>query len=696
MRYKAIYFLSLFLIVWTVGKQSVGQSLIPVPGPTESPTPGATQSPTPSISPIVEPSPGPIAAPTPSASPYPSLAPTPETRGVRTTKISIPENGRVVDREMYKGGSYALVIGMSSYSNWRKLPGVNFDIKEVKSVLEEHGFEVETAMDLYASELGAKIEQFVKGKGKIESSRILLYFAGHGYTLRKKDGSGESIGYIVPVDAPDPRKDEDKFRQVAVSTEAIQRYAAEIEGTHSLFVFDSCFSGYTTRSGISRPLYINTKLAKPARQFISSGSETEEVPDDSIFRKRFVDGLRGLADTIRPDGYVTATELGEYLTNKVTQESKGQQTPQSVKLGGLNYKDGDMIFSIGYNMAALSESQAWKIAEQQRTVAGYTLFIKSFPESSQRDKALEMMLTILKENNASLGISEEPTVIVRGAEPRIAPLPFTTARVDEKGVVVDRKPVFTESLGEDLGNGESLVLVKIPAGKFKMGSNSKDAKDNEKPEHDVTVGDYYMGAFEVTRKQWDIVAGWKKVQADLRRTSPLGPEEANLPITDISWEEAVEFCARLEQKTGRVFALPTEAEWEYAARAGAMTKFAFGDLINREIANYDVSGVLSPNAKGTSLKRPVAVGSLGVANKFGLYDMHGNVAEWCYDDWINNYENAPGDSRPRVNGSKSKVVRGGSFNSQEGRITSSSRAPQSWEDVGTGFRVVMRSVVRPQ
>jgi formylglycine-generating enzyme required for sulfatase activity len=139
-----------------------------------------------------------------------------------------------------------------------------------------------------------------------------------------------------------------------------------------------------------------------------------------------------------------------------------------------------------------------------------------------------------------------------------------------------------------------------------------------------------------------------------------------LPVEQVSWEDAVEFCARLSQKTGKTYRLPTEAEWEYAARAGTTTPFAFGETITPEIANYDGNYPYGSASKGEYRKKTVEVGSLGVANAFGLYDMHGNVWEWCADWYSSSYyeecrkQGVVSDPQGPSSGSP-RVIRGGGW-----------------------------------
>ncbi len=240
--------------------------------------------------------------------------------------------------------SYALVIGVSDYTNgWSPLRGVKDDIPAVVEVLKEHGFEVETVWDPNSEELQAAFKDFVKRRGMRPDARLLFYFAGHGHTERQSYGA--EMGYIVPTDAPNPHRDREGFLGSAMRMDAIELCAKQIQSKHALFLFDACFAGtiFTTTRGI--PEYISDKTKKPVRQFITSGSADEPVPDESIFRRELVNALNGEADT-DGDGYVTGMELGEYLYKKVTNYSKGTQHPQHGKIQIANLDKGDFVFKL--------------------------------------------------------------------------------------------------------------------------------------------------------------------------------------------------------------------------------------------------------------------------------------------------------------------------------------------------------------
>jgi formylglycine-generating enzyme required for sulfatase activity len=217
---------------------------------------------------------------------------------------------------------------------------------------------------------------------------------------------------------------------------------------------------------------------------------------------------------------------------------------------------------------------------------------------------------------------------------------------------------FYEALSEEI----RLDMVLIPGGTFMMGSpdGEEDALADEKPQHEVTVPQFFMGRYPITQAQWRVVAGYPKVDRELN-PDPSHFKGDDRPVETVNWDDATEFCQRLSQYTDRQYRLPSEAEWEYACRGGTQTPFSFGNYISTELVNYNGSEYgESPACK--SKGETTDVGSYP-PNNFGLCDMHGNVWEWCEDDWHGSYENAPTDGSVWLNreyGIGRKITKGGS------------------------------------
>ena len=207
-----------------------------------------------------------------------------------------------------------------------------------------------------------------------------------------------------------------------------------------------------------------------------------------------------------------------------------------------------------------------------------------------------------------------------------------------------------------------LEIVSIPGGTFLMGSPEDEPEryHSESPQHEVTVAPFFMGRYPVTWVQWRPVVGLPQVERELA-SDPSHFRQYYGPV-EVSWYEAVEFCQRLSRKTGRAYRLPTEAEWEYACRAGTISPFHFGETISSRLANYRGTTRYADGPEGEYRGEITPVEMFKIANAFGLSDMHGNVLEWCQDLWHRSYQGAPSDGTAWLsfgNGNY-RVYRGGS------------------------------------
>ncbi len=219
---------------------------------------------------------------------------------------------------------------------------------------------------------------------------------------------------------------------------------------------------------------------------------------------------------------------------------------------------------------------------------------------------------------------------------------------------------FTEALGGDVG----LDMMLVPGGTFTMGSpeDEPERQEREGPQHEVTVPDFLLGRYPVTQAHWRAVAGLEQVERELD-AEPSKFKGDNRPVEQVSWEDAQEFCTRLSRETGRGYRLPSEAEWEYACRAGTKTPFYYGKTLVDDLANYRATFTYDGGPEGKYREETTPVGSFP-ANEFGLCDMHGNVYEWCQDHYHETYEGAPVDGTAWEDGDNPEqlyVLRGGSW-----------------------------------
>jgi hypothetical protein len=236
---------------------------------------------------------------------------------------------------------HALVVGISDYEKWPDLPNAAKDAREVAANLKGLGFSVKLVLDPTSNEMRSALSDVVYTMGNEKNRALLFYYAGHGETQGLADGT--ELGYIIPRDCPLKSKDPIGFDNKAVSMKDIEMLALKVKSKHFLMVFDSCFSGSLFNLVRAAPVDISEKSALPVRQFITAGGAGEEVPDQSVFKEVFLRGVSGDAD-LNDDGYVTGSELGMHLQERVVNYTRGGQHPQYGKINNPKLDRGDFIF----------------------------------------------------------------------------------------------------------------------------------------------------------------------------------------------------------------------------------------------------------------------------------------------------------------------------------------------------------------
>jgi len=258
---------------------------------------------------------------------------------------------------------------------------------------------------------------------------------------------------------------------------------------------------------------------------------------------------------------------------------------------------------------------------------------------------------------------------------------FETLTLNEKGEIIARTHHSAEQFTEDLGKGISLDMVVIPSGMFQMGSPHHTGNPDEHPQHFVTIKSFMMGKFLITQAQWKAILG---------KLPPCRFKGQDLPVERVSWEDAQKFCQRLSKKSGRHYQLPSETQWEYACRAGTTTPFSFGETITTEIVNFNGEHGFRNEPRGV-YGHVTTAGETFPPNAFGLYDMHGNLWEWCADNWLDDYTSSPRDGSSYQNkDSHYRVAHGGSWHEPPELCRSAARLRvlQSDGDETIGFRAV--------
>ncbi|MDF1591102.1 MAG: SUMF1/EgtB/PvdO family nonheme iron enzyme [Desulfobacterales bacterium] len=541
-------------------------------------------------------------------------------RGISvTTKTS---SGAAREIQLYSG-YHALVIGCGDYrAGWPRLPNPVKDAKAVVDLLKRSGWNVDLLEDPDGNSLKRELNRLVTGPGRDKEKAILVWFSGHGQTIEEADGT--KLGYLVPVDAPDPEKDLLGFMERAVSMRQVETVSKQILSKHVLMLFDSCFSGAIFQMVRAKPsAYIEEKVSFPVRQFITAGTETEQVPDRSVFKDVFIQGIKdGFADLNR-DTYITGEELGAYLQEKVINYSRKTQHPQYGKINNPKLDKGDFVFAVaGIGAAAPAVAvDAGLSAERKRLEEERQELEKMKAEIAERKRIEDERRQIE---------AEKQKILAMGKRSDVAP-----------------------GAGKKIQNSLGMEFVYIRPGSFTMGSPANESgRDDDEKQHQVTLTKgFYLQTTEVTQGQWQAVMG--------NNPSNFKNCGESCPVESVSWNDAQAFIQKLNQQDGSdVYRLPTEAEWEYAARAGSATAFANGDISKTGCeydANLDAMGWYCGNSKDTTHK--VAQKK---SNAWGLYDMHGNVWEWC-QDWYGDYSSGSVTDHSGQSSGSSRVLRGGSW-----------------------------------
>lgn len=316
------------------------------------------------------------------------------------------------EERSFFGKNFALVIGVGDYeADWQDLPGISKDIQSVKDILKDLGFTVFPVENPSSMLLEDVFNTFINQYGQEKNAHLLIYFSGHGYTMKF---NGKEIGFIVPADTPLPALDKEGFLLKALSLFQIGRFADRIKAEQALFVFDSCFSRpffFTDPGRLPGPSL--DKSGKHARQFITACSSNEKLPLKSVFRPRFVSALKGEAD-LNGDSLLTGTELGEFLLKTVSEDSQGQQHPQYGRMDLSRPSHGDFVFSKKLKPSLIKleqeelglQERRKKLIEEEKKYIKESLELKLLKEQLRKikDKQQEMekMLTFEREQRLKL------------------------------------------------------------------------------------------------------------------------------------------------------------------------------------------------------------------------------------------------------------------------------------------------------
>ncbi|MGL5083151.1 MAG: SUMF1/EgtB/PvdO family nonheme iron enzyme [Microcoleaceae cyanobacterium] len=620
------------------------------------------------------------------------------------------------------GKNWASAIGINQYDNLQALDYAKGDAGSVRDFfIQEAGFEqvyffTEDSPPIQGSEgppirslpTYATLKRFLRVRFEQPFLRtgdnFWFFFAGHGTQHEGRD-------YLMPLDA-DPGSIDDTAIPVSFITERLQRCGAD----NVILLLDACRS-WQSRDGQG----VGTELQKGVITLFSCSPrersyEIEELKQGS-FTYSLLEGLRlqGASNC------ATVERLDHYLYHRVPELNRNYGKPPQTPRTTIEPITKNHLILLPQQTTLLADVKelkldAYKAERRKDWFTAQQFWTRVLAVSPADQEAIDGLIHMGRSSGESTPVATPVATLVpspsRESSKTLPTFSFEVVTVNAQGKITNRQQKQVRNLIEDLGNGVSLDMVEIPGGRFLMGSpkNEPDRRENEGPQHEVTVPAFLMGRYPITQAQWRaIVTQVPKIQRDLE-PDPSRFKGDNRPVERVSWLDAVEFCARPTRETGRIYRLPSEAEWEYACRAGTTTPFHFGETITPEVVNYDGNRTYGSGPKGKYREETTPVGSFKVANGFGLCDMHGNVWEWCADPWHSSYDGAPNDgnvwdennndNRYQVysdenlvnllNDNRSRIRRGGSWDGTPRNCRSAYRSNYNpvYVSNSLGFRVV--------
>jgi formylglycine-generating enzyme required for sulfatase activity/uncharacterized caspase-like protein len=580
---------------------------------------------------------------------------------------------------------YALLIGVSEYrtEDFKPLPSATADVEAMRRVLqhpEMGGFPADQ-ITVLTNSTKTEVEDaiYTLFAGKTSDDLLLFYFSGHGV----KDDTGK-LYFTVP----DTRKyQEAVMEHTAVSASMLKDCMERSSSEYQVLVLDCCFSGAIAKGMTIKDdggVDVRSQLGGRGRAIFTASSSTQYSfqQDDlplSVYTQFFVEGIEKGAADLDGDGQISADELHRYVLEKV-QKVAPAMTPQFypvedghriylarspkddpvlkyrkevekwVKQGAFNVERDRFsvaarnlldeqrrrLVLTGEVAEAIASEVLQPIREYERKKAKYRQTLID-TRNDEEHPFCEATQNALNEYQVILGLRDEDVEAI-AADVLIPPLWVPPVYFPAPSPL---PPSVHQPFTLDLGNKAQLEMIAIPAGRFWMGSADGDGYDFERPQHQVTIAPFWMSKHPITQAQYQAVMGKK----------PSSFKGDRRPVEKVSWYDSIAFCEKLRGKDYRNFRLPSEAEWEYACRAGTETPFYFGETISTKQVNHT-----------GHYRQTTDVGKFP-ENAFGLLDMHGNVWEWCADHWHENYDGAPidGSAWKTSNDSDFRLLRGGSW-----------------------------------
>jgi len=580
--------------------------------------------------------------------------------------------------ESEKPCRYLIAIGSprcDKMAGFRPLSEVEGDLQRVTQLFEQQGYTRELPDDIELADTSERIKDAVSGwfrrNERKVSDIVVVYYAGHGYYFADNENSyvRSNTHYLFTYDSVIKR-----LSGTAIETRDLVKSFFSGNKNQSpqniLLILDTCYAGIGVRQ-MSSVLSDLRGVAPPGSGFwiLASTNALTEAGDGA-----FVKALEAVMQNDNRE----LQEQGEFLSidflvSKINQHLKTIEPTQEAIADGIGIQaQAAFIRNPQFKKLRFSGDEN----EQQQNLNSIPAPDTS-PTTFIHTRSLPTLSSIRKNPVAQV-------------------LQFTTPKLRLEGNQIKSMKVTCQAkyFIEDLGAEIHLEMIEIPGGTFQMGASETEGISYANPVHQVTVDPFFMSKYLITQEQWERVANsFPRVKDSLKLRPAQFRGSANLPVEKVSWLNAVEFCARLSQQSGRSYRLPSESEWEYACRAGTTTPFHLGETITTDFANYD--GNFNYASKMIDGKRPTPVTTFP-PNAFGLHDMHGNLWEWCEDLWHETYEGAPSDGIAWLDNSNHqwRLLRGGSWGVLAEQCCSAHRhySYPNFEDDEHGFRVVCNFV----
>lgn len=539
-----------------------------------------------------------------------------------------------------RGHNYFVGIGINTYQHFTKLHNARKDVEDVADLLcESFHFERKHMTLLLDGDATRKriIKTISDLRHKIsEDDSLLIYYSGHGFM------SG-GLGYWIPIEAA--KDEEDEF----VSNSDIRDKIKEIKARHTLLISDSCFSASLLVRDASREVSgsFDTWEKQKSRWVVISGKgivSDGEQGKNSPFANAILKNLKNASDD-----KINIVKLADEVTKSVGYNY--EQQAECSPLFGVGHDGGQFVF---HKKHQNKEELVWKDAEKRNTETAYLHYLQQFPNGKYYEIAKQNMKTLAEEKKWKVAHKEHSIIaywefleiygtgkFAEKAKENIELLKAKESSISMPNIIIPKEQPIIKLTKLETDSGIEMIFVE--GGTFLMGSKEYE---REKPIHQVSLDSFFIGKYPVTQKQWRTIMGKDPDELFFKGCD-------GCPVERVSWNDVQDFLAKLNQKTGKNYRLPTEAEWEYAARGGKQSKgyeYAGSNTIDN-VAQYE----------GNNNKSTKSVGSKS-PNELGIYDMSGNVWEWC-NDWYdeNYYKNSPANNPTGATNGEYRVLRGGSW-----------------------------------